>query len=84
MSSAPGQHPAAEPGFRAQQRFSDPAETVPPEWTAPTPPHGLPLAQIVAELNEQPISATEPVAPPPHFDLSTVALLGQPKRTPSG
>jgi MinD-like ATPase involved in chromosome partitioning or flagellar assembly len=83
LTSAPGQHPAAEPGFRAQQRFTDPAETVPPEWTAPTPPHGLPLAQIVAELNEQPISATEPASPAPYFDLSTVALLGQPKRTPS-
>jgi MinD-like ATPase involved in chromosome partitioning or flagellar assembly len=93
LTSAPGQHPAAESGFRAQQRFSDPAETVPPEWTAPTPPHGLPLAQIrgersdgevlVAELSEQPISATDPVAPQPRLDLSTVALLGQPKRTPS-
>jgi MinD-like ATPase involved in chromosome partitioning or flagellar assembly len=94
LSSAPGQHPAADqqPGFRAQQRFSDPAETVPPEWTAPTPPHGLPLAKIrgersdgevfVAEL-EQPITATDPADPPSYFDLSTVALLGQPKRTPS-
>ncbi|MDT5104389.1 MAG: hypothetical protein QOI25_1902 [Mycobacterium sp.] len=89
MTSAPGQHSAAEQpsGFRSQQRFSDPAESVPPEWTAPTPPHGLPLAQIAAELGEQPISATDPVTdtdgPPPYFDLSTVALLGQPKRKPS-
>jgi MinD-like ATPase involved in chromosome partitioning or flagellar assembly len=92
VTSAPGQHSAAEQpsGFRSQQRFSDPAETVPPEWTAPTPPHGLPLAQIAAELAEQaeqPISATDPVTdadgPSPYFDLSTVALLGQPKRKPS-
>ena len=83
LSSAPGQHPAAEPGFRAQQRFSDPAETVPPEWTAPTPPHGLPLAQIAAEVAVQPITATDPADPPPYFDLSTVALLGQPKHAPS-
>jgi MinD-like ATPase involved in chromosome partitioning or flagellar assembly len=93
LSSAPGQHPAAEPGFRAQQRFSDPAETVPPEWTAPTPPHGLPLAAIrgersdgevfAGELALQPIAATDPADPPPYFDLSTVALLGQPKHAPS-
>ncbi|KAA0087188.1 MinD/ParA family protein [Mycolicibacterium sp. P9-64] len=85
LTSAPGQHPTADhqPGFRAQQRFSDPAETVPPEWTAPTPPHGLPLAQIVAELADRPIAAPDPAVPPPYFDLSTVALLGQPKRKPS-
>jgi MinD-like ATPase involved in chromosome partitioning or flagellar assembly len=90
LTSAPGQQPAADqpPGFRSQQRFSDPAETVPPEWTAPTPPHGLPLAQIAAEPAEHPISATDPVTdtdgpPPPYLDLSTVALLGQPKRKPS-
>jgi MinD-like ATPase involved in chromosome partitioning or flagellar assembly len=68
-------------GFRAQQRFSDPAESVPGqaprEWTAPTPPNGLPLSY-----------GSHPVAPPhddppPYLDLSTVALLGQPKRPPS-
>jgi MinD-like ATPase involved in chromosome partitioning or flagellar assembly len=64
-------------GFRAQQRFSDPAESVPAEWTAPTPPNGLPLGY-----------ASRPVVsphddPPPYLDLSTVALLGQPKRAPS-
>ena len=67
--------------FRAQQRFSDPAESVPTEvpteWTDPTPPNGLPLSY-----------AAHPVAPqygdpPPYLDLSTVALLGQPKRAPS-
>jgi MinD-like ATPase involved in chromosome partitioning or flagellar assembly len=86
LTVGPGQHPAAEQpsGFRSQQRFSDPAESVPPEWTAPTPPHGLPLGGLVAE---QPISATDPepdvAAAPPYLDLSTVALLGQPKRKPS-
>jgi MinD-like ATPase involved in chromosome partitioning or flagellar assembly len=57
---------------------------VPPEWTAPTPPHGLPLGQLTNEL------AAPRQEPPPEFvsapylDLSTVALLGQPKRKPSG
>ncbi len=36
------------PGFRGQQRFSNPAEPgvstpLPAEWTAPTPPHGVPV-----------------------------------------
>jgi MinD-like ATPase involved in chromosome partitioning or flagellar assembly len=64
-------------GFRSQQRFSDPAESVPAEWIAPTPPNGLPLGSALRP----------PVAPPdqptPYFDLSTVALLGQPRRAPS-
>ena len=69
-------------GFRAQQRFSDPAEPTPAqpsqaEWTAPTPPNGLPLGY-----------ASRPLVPPhdepsPQVDLSTVALLGQPKQAPS-
>ena len=29
--------------FRAQQRFSYPSTEVPPEWSAPTPPHGIPV-----------------------------------------
>jgi MinD-like ATPase involved in chromosome partitioning or flagellar assembly len=64
-------------GFRAQNRFTDPASEPPPEWTAPTPPTGLPLKP--APL------ATAPVGddPPPYLDLSTVALLGQRKRAPS-
>jgi MinD-like ATPase involved in chromosome partitioning or flagellar assembly len=64
-------------GFRDQQRFSDPAEAVPAEWTAPTPPNGLPLGYASRPL----VSA--PDEPTPYFDLSTVALLGQPKRAPS-
>jgi MinD-like ATPase involved in chromosome partitioning or flagellar assembly len=64
-------------GFRAQQRFSDPAESVPAEWTAQTPPNGLPLGYAPRPL------APQHDDPPPHLDLSTVALLGQPKRAPS-
>lgn len=64
-------------GFRAQNRFSDPASDPPPEWTAPTPPNGLPLRQLAH-------AAASPVeVPPPYLDLSTVALLGQRKRPPS-
>jgi MinD-like ATPase involved in chromosome partitioning or flagellar assembly len=61
-------------GFRAQQRFTDPAASPPPEWTAPTPPNGI--------LRSEP-SAPRHDDPPPFLDLSTVALLGQPKRAPS-
>lgn len=63
-------------GFRAQDRFRDPAADPPPEWTVPTPPKGLPLPP--------PPAATEPQDdPPPFLDLSTMALLRQPKRAPS-
>jgi MinD-like ATPase involved in chromosome partitioning or flagellar assembly len=64
-------------GFRAQQRFSDPAESGPAEWTVPTPPNGLPLGRA-----SRPLSPPSD-DPPPYLDLSTVALLGQPKRAPS-
>jgi len=66
-------------GFRAQQRFHDPnvggrhAEQVPAEWTAPTPPTGLPTAF------PQPASPPWPPPPPPEpptsNDLSTATLL---------
>jgi MinD-like ATPase involved in chromosome partitioning or flagellar assembly len=62
-------------GFRAQSRFSDPAAEPPPEWTAPTPPDGFPAVRPPQEIAE--------TDPPPYLDLSTVALLGQPKRAPS-
>jgi MinD-like ATPase involved in chromosome partitioning or flagellar assembly len=65
-------------GFRAQQRFSDPAESLPAEWTAPTPPNGLPLLSYASH----PLAAQHD-DPPPYLDLSTVALLGQPKLAPS-
>jgi MinD-like ATPase involved in chromosome partitioning or flagellar assembly len=64
-------HPS--PGFRSQQRFTDPAtdETPPPEWTDPTPPTGVPVsspAEVVAQ---------------PYPELSTASLLRQNKRPPS-
>ena len=61
-------------GFRSQQRFTDPAseESPPPEWTAPTPPNGLPISQ-----------PTPNTAPPPYPELSTATLLRQSKRPPS-
>ena len=70
-------------GFRAQQRFVDPAAPVPAEWTVPTPPSGsLP---VVAAGMLDPAVPPEPKAsdPPPYLDLSTVALLGKPRRAPS-
>ncbi|GAC1398424.1 MAG: MinD/ParA family protein [Mycobacterium sp.] len=50
---------------------------MPAEWSAPTPPNGLPLGYA----SRPPVS--QPDDPPPYLDLSTVALLGQPKRAPS-
>ena len=71
------QYSSGSTGFRAQNRFIDPAVDTPPEWTAPTPPSGLPLTPAPV--------AVEPEAdvPPPYLDLSTVALLGHRKRAPS-
>ena len=46
----------------------------------PTPPHGIPVVHLPEP------QASPPAAPdvtPPYLDLSTVALLGQPKRTPT-
>ncbi len=73
-------------GFRDQNRFKDPAVDVPQDWTAPTPPTGLPLPPELPETTPPAAHReTTPVDddPPPYFDLSTVALLGQPKRAPS-
>ena len=50
---------------------------MPPDWTAPTPPDGLPLSHGHRK------QADRSGAAPAHHDLSTVALLGQPKRAPS-
>ncbi|MET0994560.1 MAG: MinD/ParA family protein, partial [Mycobacterium sp.] len=60
-------------GFRTQQRFTDPAseDSQPPEWTAATPPNGLP------------ISEPEPDSVPPYPELSTATLLRQAKPPPS-
>ncbi|OBK79160.1 chromosome partitioning protein ParA [Mycobacterium sp. 1164985.4] len=62
-------------GFRAQSRFSDPSADPPPQWTAPTPPEGVPVASPPQDNAE--------ADPPPYLDLSTVALLGRPKRAPA-
>lgn len=78
--------PGGVAGFRAQHRFSDPAAfeapaAGPPEWTAPTPPNGMPVSEHEPQ-HAAPV--TEPVAlPPPYLDLSTVALLGEPQNSPS-
>ncbi|WP_308160311.1 MinD/ParA family ATP-binding protein [Mycolicibacterium goodii] len=94
---------APVPGFRGQQRFSDPAQAgvstpLPAEWTAPTPPHGIP---VITPQQASPITAPgQPPLPPlppqtvatqqppadfatPYEDLSTAALLGQRKPPPS-
>ena len=74
MALPPGSSQPSD--FRAQQRFRDPAQAIPAEWTAPTPPHGIPVAQM-----SQPPAEEEPITPP-YLDLSEVALLSEPGRTP--
>ncbi|WP_019971882.1 MinD/ParA family protein [Mycobacterium sp. 141] len=71
-------------GFRGQQRFSDPGTSAapPPEWTAPTPPHGVPVVATPVDGVSQPMSA-QPDFSSPYRDLSTTALLGQRKDPPS-
>ncbi len=80
--------------FREQQRFSDPGLELPPEWTAPTPPHGFPAQPVPPAPQPAPVTAAEPAhdlppqtspvpLPAPYLDLSTVALLGQPKQAPT-
>ena len=61
-------------GFRSQQRFTDPAreESLPAEWTDPTPPTGIPVSRPGTDT-----------APPPYPELSTATLLRQNKRPPS-
>jgi MinD-like ATPase involved in chromosome partitioning or flagellar assembly len=85
---------AADPalGFRAQQRFRDPSETVPAEWTAVTPPNGMPRVTLAPEppvplddldRHQAAPDDGQPERPPSYLDLSTVALLGEPKRRPT-
>jgi MinD-like ATPase involved in chromosome partitioning or flagellar assembly len=63
-----------QPGFRSQQRFTDPATDEPPpaEWTDPTPPTGIPVVE------PPPFAAQTP-----YPELSTATLLRQSKRPPS-
>ncbi|MCV7158712.1 MinD/ParA family protein [Mycolicibacterium brisbanense] len=75
-------------GFRGQQRFSDPSTSAapPPEWTAPTPPHGVPVVEAPHAAPAQPVQPAQPAQPDfssPYRDLSTTALLGQRKNPPS-
>ena len=77
---------AAPAGFRSQQRFTDPTAgpeaAAPPEWTAPTPPNGLP--QVNAGAYGPPEHPGAPAGPAAGYpDLSTAALLRQAKPAPS-
>jgi len=80
-SHADAENSSGTVGFRGQNRFTDPAREAPPEWTAPTPPNGLPLRPARPVL--PPVAPISEDDPPPYLDLSTVALLGQRKRPPS-
>ena len=77
-------------GFRAQQRFTDPAAAPPAEWTAPTPPNGTPLsAGPQHEAPPEHEAAPDPDAAPPkdlppHLDLSTVAAARPAQAGPVG
>lgn len=84
---------APVPGFRGQQRFSDPAKAgvstpLPAEWTAPTPPQGIPVITPPPAVAPAPPAAgiERPAAgdfATPYRDLSTTALLGPRKAPPS-
>ena len=81
MSEFPASGPSGSElsgGFRAQKRFTDPMAPVPAEWTAPTPPQGVPAPPAPAP--ELPETGVDPA---PFLDLSTVALLGKGRRGPS-
>ena len=71
------------PSFREQNRFVDPSLALPPEWTAPTPPHGFPVVQGGPSAADLPPQTSPVPLPAPYLDLSTVALLGRPKQAPS-
>ncbi|MFN3003162.1 MinD/ParA family ATP-binding protein [Mycolicibacterium wolinskyi] len=87
---------APVPGFRGQQRFSDPAKAgvstpLPAEWTAPTPPQGIPVITPPPAPTASPAPTAPPASPmpaagdfaTPYRDLSTTALLGPRKAPPS-
>ena len=79
--------PGGEQGFRAQQRFRDPAQhvaapTVPPEWTAPTPPRGLPV--VAPEPARPAVTAAPATWSGLSSDPTELALLAQPRRAPAG
>jgi MinD-like ATPase involved in chromosome partitioning or flagellar assembly len=82
-------------GFRSEQRFTDPTGIAPvappPEWTALTPPNGMPALDphsrpgffSPAPAGLQPPPNRPTVPPTPYPDLSTGALLRQLKPPPS-
>ncbi|MET0703903.1 MAG: MinD/ParA family protein [Mycobacterium sp.] len=81
-------------GFRSEQRFTDPTgiAPVPPEWTATTPPNGIPVVDPQSRSGgyyTPPAGPTgappqRPSVPPtPYPDLSTSALLRPVKPPPS-
>lgn len=95
VSSDPEPRPFS--GFRSEQRFTEPLPTytgqTPPEWSAATPPTGMPaLGPYVhaGVFHGAPTGAPAPpvyrpaVPPTPYPDLSTSALLRQVKPPPSG
>ena len=68
----------------ARPRFGEPP---PPEWTALTPPWGVPRPSSAAAAPARPVSAggaPAPSLPPTSTDLSTATLLRQSKPPPSG
>lgn len=75
---------APVPGFRGQQRFSDPAQAgvshpLPAEWTAPTPPHGIPVI-TPQQATPTPTPATTPaqgLPPLPPAPLAPSSLTAQ-------
>jgi MinD-like ATPase involved in chromosome partitioning or flagellar assembly len=80
-------------GFRAQRRFSDPAADDPaaaPEWTAPTPPNGIPVVsetlQAAAPVVETPpvVVAAPPVVAPPVPTAAPAPVLPPPPPPPAG
>ncbi|MCG5432343.1 MinD/ParA family protein [Mycobacterium sp. MYCO198283] len=68
-AAAASPYPSAG-GFRAERRFTDPADAPPPEWTADTPPTGfaapVTTASPPAAQAQPPAAQAQPPAPP-HF-----------------
>ncbi|WP_412093937.1 AAA family ATPase [Mycolicibacterium goodii] len=69
---------APVPGFRGQQRFSDPAQAgvstpLPAEWTAPTPPHGIPVPPPQAVTPGANPGPGLPPLPPPSLARAVAA-----------
>ena len=74
-ATGPATTPATGP---ATSPATGSAKQAPPEWTAPTPPNGLPLT-----YRSRRIAPPRPTQQEPYLDLSTAELLGRPKPAPS-